>query len=116
MITEGFTKKVTFDEISEEVRNKERKEESIAQTQLLKFFAYSLFIFVQKCIQGAVRHPDPFHCGCRREVNWGSRGRDVLDLGRGKYKASSEVFFENREIKHKATRQIVGLLAVFFPT
>ena len=26
MITEGFTKKVTFDEISEEVRNKERRE------------------------------------------------------------------------------------------
>ena len=34
-------------------RNKERKEESIAQTQLLKFLAYSLFIFVQKCIQGS---------------------------------------------------------------
>ena len=34
-------------------RNKERKEESIAQTQLLKFLAYSLFIFVQKFIQGS---------------------------------------------------------------
>ena len=23
----------------------------------------------------------PFHCGCRREINWGNRGLHVLDLG-----------------------------------
>lgn len=58
----------------------------------------------------------PFHCGCRREINWGNRGRHVLDLGWGKEKVSSEVLSENREIKRKATHQIVRLLALFSPT